>query len=385
MAVSDLSDRFAPIKFSRSIICLLVASATTATAVEVAGFQGLGFLSETDTYSKAHGISADGSTVVGGSSIDGYLWSYRWSGGLMTAIPKSNAAEVPLSEAYSVSADGSVIVGMEYNLATNTTTGYRWSQSEGLLTLPYETGTIDNNYGTANAVSGDGLVITGAGPSSFRWTEADDITSLPLLPGGENGISHVHGISQDGAIIVGASPSAVGTFAFVWTEENGTQLLDVPGASWSEAMGISSDGSTIVGTFTVGASLTETAFAWTALGVVTMSSLSMDEGTVSHAYAVTGDGLWAVGVSDELAALWNTQSGEVWDLNVLAAGQSGFGGWTLGEATGVSADGRRIVGNGFNAEGAPEAWVLDLTQIPEPSSAALLAMGSVAILRRRKR
>lgn len=367
------------------MLCLLIAGTSTAMAVEVAGFQGLGFLSEADSYSTAFGISADGSTVVGGSAIDGFLWSYRWNNGVMTALPKSNEADVPLSMAHAVSGDGSVIVGMEYNLATNTTTGYRWSAADGLQTLPYEAGAIGNNYGSADAISTDGQVIAGVGPNSFRWTEADDITSLPFLPGGEGGTSHIHGISQDGAIIVGASSSTGGTFAFVWTEDTGTQLLDVPGASWSEAMGISSDGSTIVGTFSVGASFTQTAFAWTALGVVTMSSLSMDEGTISEAYAATGDGLWAVGVSDDQAALWDTRSGEVWDLNALVAGLSGFTGWTLTEATGISADGLKIVGNGYNSEGAPEGWILDLSQIPEPSSGALLALGGVAMLRRRRR
>lgn len=92
-----------------------------------------------------------------------------------------------------------------------------------------------------------------------------------------------------------------------------------------------------------------------------------------------------VGVSDELAALWNTQSGEVWDLNVLAADQTAFDGWILAEATGISADGLKIVGNGFNAEGAPEAWMLDLSQIPEPSSTALFSLGLASMFRRRKR
>src|SRR5687768_16191136 len=90
-----------------------------------AAFHGLGFL-ETGTgmrYSEAMAISADGSTIVGGSSIDGtpepdddVFWSFRWTEATgMQALPKTSEANVPLSRAYAVSADGSVIVGHEYN------------------------------------------------------------------------------------------------------------------------------------------------------------------------------------------------------------------------------------------------------------------------------
>lgn len=353
-------------------------------AAEVAGFTGIGFFSETDAYSEASGISADGSTVVGGAEVGDFFWSYRWSGGVMTAIPKSSEPDVPLSQAFAVSGDGSVIVGWEYNFANDALTGYRWSAADGLIMLPYEPGAAFDNLGSADAISADGSVIGGMAPNAYRF-ENGVLNSIPLLPGGEDGMSHVHGISADGGIIVGASSATDGTFAFVWTEsDNTTRLLDVPGASWSEAMGISANGSTIVGTFAVGASSTETAFAWSALGVVTMSSLSMDEGTISQAYSVTADGLWAVGVSDELASLWDTRSGEVWDLNVLAAGQAAFDGWILGEATGISADGLKIVGNGLNANGDTEGWMLTLSQIPEPSSGALLALGVAAMSRRRR-
>lgn len=60
-------------------------------------------------------------------------------------------------------------------------------------------------------------------------------------------------------------------------------------------------------------------------------------------------------------------------------------------AYGISADGSTVVGgsaidgNGYNTEGSPEGWILDLTQIPEPSSSALLSLAGAAMLRRRKR
>ncbi|RYD20292.1 MAG: PEP-CTERM sorting domain-containing protein [Verrucomicrobiaceae bacterium] len=363
---------------------LLLAGILTATADPVA-FQGLGFLSEPDAYTRAYGISADGSTVIGGSAIGEYFWSFRWSNGMMTALPKSNASNIAISQGHAVSADGSVIVGMEFDLNTYTTSGYRWSAVDGLQVLPYETGVVNNNVGSADAVSADGSVIAGYGPSAFLWTTADSVTSLPHLTGGENDYSHAHGISADGTVIVGASDSTEGEFAFRWTEVDGTQQLNIPDASWSDAMGISGDASTIVGAFSVGASASETAFAWTALGVVTLSALSIDEGTISRATATSSDGVWAVGESAGRAALWDTRTGSIWDINDIVASQLDFTGWTLETATGISADGKKIVGNGLNPDGTPAGWIIDLNAVPEPSSTGLMAVAMGGLLLRRRR
>lgn len=377
--------RQSSLSVASGLVSSLLLAGSLAAAADPVAFQGLGFLSEPDAYTRAYGISADGSTVIGGSAIGEYFWSFRWSNGVMTALPKSNAANIAISQGNAVSADGSVIVGMEFNLDTYTTSGYRWSATDGLQVLPYETGTVDNNVGSADAISADGSVIAGYAPSASRWTTADDVTSLPHLPGGEDDFSHAHGISADGSVIVGASDSTEGEFAFRWTEADGTQQLNIPDASWSDAMGISGDGSTIVGAFSVGISNSETAFAWTALGVVTMSSLSIDGDIISRATATSFDGVWAVGESDGRAALWDTRTGSVWDINDIVASQPGFTGWTLDSATGISADGKKIVGNGTNADGTPSGWIIDLNAVPEPSSTGLVAVAVGAITLRRRR
>jgi hypothetical protein len=52
-------------------------------------------------------------------------------------------------------------------------------------------------------------------------------------------------------------------------------------------------------------------------------------------------------------------------------------GWTLTNATGISADGLTIVGNGLNADGEVEGWVARLSPaaVPEPSSVVMAGLG----------
>ena len=68
-------------------------------------------------------------------------------------------------------------------------------------------------------------------------------------------------------------------------------------------------------------------------------------------------------------------------------------GWTLTEARGISPDGLKIVGMGFNPDGRTEAWVADLTGagptiIPVPAAAWLWCgllggVGAVGTIRRK--
>ncbi|MCH9023676.1 MAG: PEP-CTERM sorting domain-containing protein, partial [Planctomycetes bacterium] len=53
----------------------------------------------------------------------------------------------------------------------------------------------------------------------------------------------------------------------------------------------------------------------------------------------------------------------------------------LSQAKGISADGLTIVGWGRNPSGNSEAWI---ATIPEPATLSLLALGSLALLRRRR-
>jgi probable HAF family extracellular repeat protein len=253
------------------------------------------------------------------------------------------------SAAFGVSADGSIVVGQ--STSSSGLEAFRWTSGTGMVGLGDLPGGVFSS--TAENISADGSVIAGAGNldlvsfttvEAFRWTEATGMVGLGDLPGGDP-LSAADDISANGLVIVGDSFSASGLEAFRWTNEGGmVGLGDLPGGIFeSHAWDVSADGSVIVGNGTTTLGLE--AFVWTAGG----------------------------GMKNLREVL-------------IAGGATGLTGWTLIEPSGVSADGRTIVGFGRDALGRGEAWI---ATIPEPSSLLLLAgaatAGVAALLRRVRR
>lgn len=104
----------------------------------------------------------------------------------------------------------------------------------------------------------------------------------------------------------------------------------------------------------------------------------------SNALAVSADGSSVVGwgitdigyeafVWDSIHGMRNLKSVLINDFGLELTD------WQIKYATGISADGTKIVGSGINPDGNTEGWV---ATIPEPCSLLLLAIGSL-ILRKR--
>jgi probable HAF family extracellular repeat protein len=172
---------------------------------------GLGDLAGGIFNSRAQGISADGSVVVGYSNSFFGDQAFRWtSGGGMVGLGDL-AGGIFLSNAFGVSADGSVVVGV------------------------------------SNSASGT---------EAFRWTSGGGMVGLGDLAGGTFN-SRAQGVSADGSVVVGFGTSASGSVAFIWDAVNGMRSLqdvlvndyglDLTGWLLGSAVGISADGTSIVG------------------------------------------------------------------------------------------------------------------------------------------
>jgi probable HAF family extracellular repeat protein len=262
-----------------------------------------------------------------------------------------------------ISDDASTIVG--FNLPSGNLEGFYWKKATGLVTYGIS---VARPAGLANGISGDGATIVGESRTSgeiqaYRGTISSGIQLLGDLPGG-NVTSTAKATSLNGSVIVGWGTGALNQQAFRWTAATGMQgigfLMDPLMGSFvrSQALGVSRDGTTIVGSSTSTASLTEStssmeAFRWTAAsGMVGLGALPGGPFN-SKANGVSADGTVVVGESDSAngheAFLWTATGG------MIALGDLP-GGTVSSRAFAVSADGRIALGFGRSDQGT-EAFI----------------------------
>ncbi|MCB9723258.1 MAG: hypothetical protein H6748_04325 [Spirochaetaceae bacterium] len=272
--------------------------------------------------------------------------------------------------------------------------GFTYSPAEGVRWLPRP-----NDFGDAFVadMSSDGRRIVGTGNlQAVLWDDSRGIVELgdlrDLTPG-EQPWSFGAGISADGSVLVGKARNEFDQFeAFRWSAESGMVGLGTllaPGApgAYSEASKVSADGSTIVG-WTSG-DLGMTPFIWTeAAGMMPVGTLAGFQGPPAHLdfefeMDVSGDGSIVVGTgfATEGAFIFSRAIGLQSLEGYLSIRGLDLGGWHLISASGISEDGRIVVGTGTNPAGVFEGY---LVIIPEPAT-AVLAMLGLAILSRYRR
>lgn len=215
---------------------------------------GVSSLGITDVFA----INYDGSVTVGWTEV-------APSNSLYACRQSSSGVEVfgtAGSRANGVSADGSVVVGTYYpDPSTSTNRAFRWTGQElqDLGTLP--------GYSDAYAygVAADGTRVVGKcwamgqGYRSFVWTAGQGMVDLGLTPGAAS--TQAEHISADGRVVIGQCNVWTGMGyelePFVWVEGEGIMdfraLLGGAGVDLSEwtdlyLNGCSADGLTIVGT-----------------------------------------------------------------------------------------------------------------------------------------
>ena len=229
-------------------------------------------------------------------------------------------------------------------------------------------------------VSGDGSTIVGyaetlaAQTEAFRWTAPTGMVRLSGVPAGTRS-SVATAASLDGSIVIGTMTRSDGRQeAFRWNATDGVvglgfaDSLDVH----STASGITPDGQTIVGNRT-GSDGRTRGFRWAAAGGMehlggTLEAFPLD---------VSADGSVIVGSTISLRRAAVLTEGGVGDIQeFLESNGIDLQGWNLEYATGVSADGRTIVGFGRGPRGQ-EAWI---ATIPEPSTLALTGFAAAGLL-----
>jgi len=300
------------------------------------------------TESRAFGVSADGSVVVGASieharseddpreprlRITPFLWTRQTGIQQLDVGTYENHAE-----AVGVSADGSVVVG---HALDGQWRAFRWTRS-GVQNLV---------AGFVYDISANGSVVVGQAVDgrAFRWTRA----GVEYI--GDN-ISCAYGVSADGLVVVGGAIINGSSRSFRWTRARGLEYLNIP-AGWSEAWNVSADGSVVVGYAFDGSRYYS--FRWTdAEGAQTLGYF--------WAPGMSADGSVVVGhdAYNRTAVRWTNSTG-IQDLNTVYANLLSPGSY-LFVAYSISPDGRYIVGSGYNADTRrEEAFLLD-TGFPLP-------------------
>jgi uncharacterized membrane protein len=293
--------------------------------------------------SEAFGVSGNGSTIVGASGSHPFLWTQENG---MQALP-GLAGSDETGTARAISADGSVIVGTSANPMIFNRVAVRWTNNSG--PQPLDSISNDADFSEALAVSADGSVIVGhvyrnSHFEAFRWSEVDGALPLGALPG--HRASSYAIVSGDGKTIAGRSNESLSTItdAFMWRENLGMTLLASrpEGIGQLEPRAMSFDGSVIVG-------------------------IMIEEDPTWYVHPF----IWSI----ELG-LRDLEEYLLYDLGVDEVAD-----WNLGHATGISANGRVIVGYGGHAgEPDQQAWI---AVIPEPSTLCLFSIVAWSVVRRR--
>jgi prepilin-type N-terminal cleavage/methylation domain-containing protein len=330
--------------------------------------------SQGGVHSYASAVS-NGGVVVGFGHPDG---AFRWTAASgMVGIDPLPGDQT--SNATGISADGSVIVGVSTRIENFNPVGrqaFRWTDSgmESLGALP------GRNASDAADVSADGSVVVGLSweirPNGdrnwegYRWTAAGGMVGLGVLPGNMIPDSQALGVSADGSVVVGATTSAEGNQAYRWTVDEGMVGIGrLPGGQiGAAARAVSADGSVAAGG-SYNADRKQEAFRWTAEdGMIGLGDLPGGS-FLSRAYDVSGDGAIIVGQSTALSQTLHTERAFIWDADhgmrrlddILTDAGIDLTGWRLQNALGISDNGRFIVGDGYQLNsGRNEGWIVDL-------------------------
>lgn len=281
-------------------------------------------------------------------------------------LPDNNPDDFdyPTSGASGVSADGSIIVGSGTEIIDD---GSGLGFPNFAVSFGGQPGKLLADSG-AGAVSADGSTVVGytwIGESGPGDTEAFHLKGGILTKLGRlvpDGQTYATAVSADGSVVAGVTGFATRNEAWRWTSQGGLEGLGIltPQANRSEVTDMTPDGAYIVGwSYTTG---TGNARAVRWLPNLEIEPIFEGFGQDSYARAVSDDGAIVVGRWANDAVVWDETNGMQSIKQILADAGIDLAGWTLLEATAVSADGQKIAGWGTNPDGQREPWLVDLQE-----------------------
>jgi uncharacterized membrane protein len=317
------------------------------------------------SFVKASAVNANGNAVAGysddfTSSDRAIRWSNPGGSVSMGLLPGG----VFNSYAVAIDATGTILAGYG---DSGSSRAFRWTTTGGYQLLPVAPGASPSNFNQAFGISQSGAIVVGTaglstGARAFLWNSASPGLSqnLGVLSGQSS--SGAAAVSGDGSTVVGSS----GPFAFRWTSAGGmTSLGSLPGQVWALGEAVNTDGTAITGRYNNGS---EFGYRWTqATGMVALPKLSPTTGAL-RPRAISGDGKLIIGQVFDSAGVpggqgafgcfvWTPVMGTQPLATHLAARGVNLTGWQLSDATGISADGRAMCGQGIY-NGVPQGWVV---------------------------
>jgi probable HAF family extracellular repeat protein len=301
-------------------------------------FTALGYGRVTHTEGQATAVSADGLVVVGWSRpAIGSREPFRWKNG-------SNEALGTLENGYNaipadVNADGTTLVGTAEVSTTgglSTSVAFQWTEgqglsSPGLLTL--------GTYSHATAVDNSGDIIVGDGDQDGETRGIIWRNGTPSTLQYDFAAFEPADINADGVIAVGIWDRMPSVADFDSTTDIASWLPLTDGYTSGGASLVSNDGTVVVGWLGEETNI----YRWQngqtpdAIGTFILTDAS-------------GDGAVIVGSSatDSDAMIWTETDGLQSLATILTEANVNLGGWNIEAATGISDDGKTIVGYGAN-------------------------------------
>ncbi|MCU0796388.1 MAG: hypothetical protein MUF31_10675 [Akkermansiaceae bacterium] len=396
-------------------------SATTAGPV----FTPLADLNGGTNFSTVNRVSSNGLWAMGTSNSTSGQEAVRWSLPAGTALGIGDISNSPFSSAGADVTNNGLIATGRGTPGTGQVRIMRWIST--LTPSVYNLSTLPSTgfaFSDSRAISNDGQRVVGqsSSTSGFRaylWTAATPTSAggtftnlgvIALTPSPAGSInsffSEANDISGDGLNIVGTSsylsqnpvtdpnpndnytppPTFVssGSVGFIRQTTSLVQLADLTGGALNAGALAISDNKTRVAGFGTSANGIE-GVIWSIGSPITVASVGDLAGgaTDCRLMGLNNDGTRAVGrgtdASGNAAVIWNSQFGLRNLKTVLEDLEINVAGWTLTEATSISADGLVIAGNGTNPSGIEQAWVITnadalflppVPPVPEPEIVA---------------